>query len=496
MVLLVAVVVALLTGGLYVVLATPRYTAQAAVRFQAANESLSLVGTPASADVQPDKTAAQNARRIVQLDVAAGVRHTLRLGESAQALLDSVTAQVEPASNLITVSVEAGDATAAARRANAFVMQAQGLFAREERSRLSRAAQRLRRQLPRVHGSIQRAAYADSISRLISLSTLAQPLEVVEPATVPTQASSPRPLRDLVFALILGLLVGLGAVLAREFFDRHLFDVGDVEAEYQLPVVGSVGEDALGQTDVSTERHGFTQGDWEAFRIIRSNLRFLDVDREVTSVAVTSAQPEEGKSTVALWLAHASAVAGKRTLLVECDLRRPVLAARTGLTAAPGLTDYLAGDKSPSDVLQDLRLGSEDGDIADAGEASATLIPAAGFRCITAGSPSLRPAELLASNRFEEFAVQVSEAFDLIIFDTAPVLAVGDTLELLSRVDGVLVCARTGRLTREHIGAARAALERFPDTSAGLVLTGLARDEGVGYYGYYDTYRSRRTAEG
>jgi capsular exopolysaccharide synthesis family protein len=195
----------------------------------------------------------------------------------------------------------------------------------------------------------------------------------------------------------------------------------------------------------------------------------------VKTVLVTSALPQEGKSTVATSLASAYVLAGKRTLLVECDLRRPTMAKRLSCEQSPGLSDYLIGQATPTEVVQKVPLVEPQN-----GTAAPTLV------AITAGSPTPRPAELLASKRFGAFLDQVREAYDVVVIDSTPLLSVGDSLQLVPRVDGVVLCVRAEQTTREQARAARQALEHFPDRPTGVVVTGVkpGHELDYGYYSY------------
>ena len=198
-------------------------------------------------------------------------------------------------------------------------------------------------------------------------------------------------------------------------------------------------------------------------------------------MVVTSPLPGEGKSTVAMSLAWAAAIAGKMTLLVECDLRRSVLAERLGIRPTPGLTDAMRGTAEPRDVLQPVDIG-----VAGA-PAGGTAAGSSRFVCITAGTPVPDPAEILASARFAEFLGEVRGAYDLVILDTSPLLSVVDTRELLQLVDGAVVCARSYQTTRDQARATREALDSASIRFAHLVVTGLKlRDDD--YSGYYRRY--------
>jgi Mrp family chromosome partitioning ATPase len=109
--------------------------------------------------------------------------------------------------------------------------------------------------------------------------------------------------------------------------------------------------------------------------------------------------------------------------------------------------------------------------------------------CITAGHSTSLPAELLGSRRFAEFVEGIRHAYDVVVFDSAPVLPVGDTLELLTHVDEILMCIRLGRTTRDQAQAARAAIDRLPDRPTGVVITDIKPSELQSYYGGYGYQR-------
>jgi receptor protein-tyrosine kinase len=207
--------------------------------------------------------------------------------------------------------------------------------------------------------------------------------------------------------------------------------------------------------------------DQESFTLLRTMVGFLDVDDPLRTLAVTSAATGEGKSTVAAALALSYAESGHRTLLVECDLRRPVLGERLDVdTITLGLTDLLARKAELADVVHTL-----DG---------------SGLNVVLAGSRTPRPAELLGSERFQAFVAEVRETYDMVIFDTSPLLALADTLQLLPRMDGALVCVRSGQTTREEVEALNRSLHAVPHGPVGLVITGITpATEGVYGYGNY-----------
>jgi non-specific protein-tyrosine kinase len=227
-----------------------------------------------------------------------------------------------------------------------------------------------------------------------------------------------------------------------------------------------------------------------AFRILRTNLRFLDVDKPPVSVLVSSSMAEEGKTTVAVGLALAAAAGGDRNvLLVEADLHRPVHSERLGLKESPGIADYLSGSAGPNEVVQTL-------EFVDPAQGAASDKNGEGpvrsrLSCITAGSRTPWPAELLSSERFKDFLDKVSKVYDLVVLDSPPILGAPEATELASQVDGVIFCTRLGRTTTDQASAGREALDRLPPRPMGMVVTGVSvRDPG--YYSYAYSYGSER----
>jgi capsular exopolysaccharide synthesis family protein len=305
-----------------------------------------------------------------------------------------------------------------------------------------------------------------------------QPLRIVSAALPPGSPTGPKPLRDVAFAGLLGLLLGVAIALVRDALDRTVTDPDDLESTLGFPLLGYVRSDILGTAPAS--RNGTIEAaeHLDSFRILRANAQFLGGDHPVATLAVTSALPDEGKSTVAVWYAYANALGGKRTILVECDLHRPVVAGALDLDPSPGLTEYLTGDAEASDVRRSVMVEGP------------TAQP---LSVVPAGASTTGPAELLASTRFEKFLDEVAREYELVVLDCPPLLPVGDTLSIVPRVEGVILCVRLGQTTRDQAIAAKDALRRLPERPVGLVLTDSKPGSEYDYSGY-DTPR-REEAE-
>ena len=494
---LAVIVLCALVAVAYVVIKTPKYEATAAETVNDPGQALQKVTGQGGITTLPLQLASAHAPDVTRPEVVADVKRKLGLPGSPDDIRSLVSIEVDP--NAYTVNITATDSNAddAAAIANAFADSDANLSTSQQRAEFARQAAKLEAKLRSTFGvsaadPTAAAIAAQRISILQGLATTAQPVTVSSAAQAPTSATSPKPFRDIGAAIVIGIFLGIAVAFARSLFDRRLRDSGAVEDVFGNPVLARLRHDVFGHTGSATDAESDDLGplepiDSEAFRMLRENLRYLAIDRDLRKIVVTSAVPEEGKSTVAACLAMAFAGAGKRTLLVEADLRKRVLADRFGIDEAPGLSDYLAGRNSPAEVLQSVPVPgatAEQGiDVAwgdkDNGAAPQSLI------CITAGSAPPRPADVLSSERFSAFLQQVGKVYERVIIDSPPLLPVADTLEIVPHIDCMLLCVRLNRTTRDQAKAAKEALEHLPDRPVGLVITDFAERDTAYYRGYY-----------
>jgi non-specific protein-tyrosine kinase len=200
----------------------------------------------------------------------------------------------------------------------------------------------------------------------------------------------------------------------------------------------------------------------EAFRTLRTNLTFSSLREPLHTLVITSPAPEEGKSVTLANLAVTLAQSGKKTIIVDCDLRRPSQHTIWGVPQEPGLTTMvLEGLKKPP--------------LVDVGVENLLLLPS--------GPLPPNPADLLGSPRMDAIVDQVKKMCDIVLFDAPPVIAVTDATLLAAKLDGVLMVLRAGGTRREHAERAKNLLERVNVRLVGAVLTDAMVDAKMG--GYY-----------
>ena len=476
----------------------PVYRASAEVAFQEPTQAPSLVGLGSTTTLTPSQIAAAAADTVTGRAVITQVKHQLKTADSVTALTGAIASQVSPQSGLLTITASGSSPGFATNLANTAAGVLVSQNNQHTRAQFAQVASDIRGRissLPAFQRSASPASpltfYENELARVETLGQFATSAQIAKLAQPPSAPSSAPRSRSVLLGLALGLLLGIIAAFFRDSMDRRLRSPQDVDSSFRLPLLGYVGKRSMGRIAyMANGSRGKQQLDLEQFRILRRNVELLDQEHPPSSVLVTSTVPGEGKTTVASSLAFAMAAAGKRTLLVDCDLRRPALAGRLGIEASPGISEYLAGHASPEEILRTFEFSepprAEQAATATNGHATATRHK---LVCIPAGSSTSRGAELLGSNRFKEFIEQVSATYDVVVLDSSPLLPVADTLEMLPHVDAIVVCARESRTTRGQASAARATLSRFPERPTGVVVTDVrprgAGDEIYAYsYGY------------
>ncbi len=286
---------------------------------------------------------------------------------------------------------------------------------------------------------------------------------VVSEALPPTDAAGPQTVRNTLIAFFTGLILGLLLAIARDKLDNRVLDADDLPEG--LTTLGEVPA-----TRRASEPAAWTSGAVDAqlplaFGRVHANLRFASVDAPIRSLLVTSAVPGEGKSTVSVGLALALAETGARTLLIDADLRRPKIGQYLDLEASVGLADVLVGTVPFADIVQEW--GTR------------------GLHVLPAGTTPPNPKLLLDSHAMSTFLDEVKSAYDVVVVDSPPLLAVVDPLTLTDKVDGVLLVAGRGRVRKRQLGEAVGSLTAAKANLIGVVMNRMPvprdRAEAYGY---------------
>ncbi len=297
---------------------------------------------------------------------------------------------------------------------------------------------------------------------------------IVDGATTPTSPVSPNPKRNLALGLILGLLLGAGIAVLRATLDTTIKSTRQLEELVEAPVLGTIAfdPDAISTPLISGLDTYAPRA--EAFRVLRTNLQFIDPDAHHKVFVVTSSLPGEGKTTTAINLALALAEGGEKVALVEGDLRRPKISEYLRLESAVGLTTVVIGRLELDDAIQQT---AHDG-----------------LAVLTSGATPPNPAELLKSSATAALITSLREKYDIVLIDAPPLLPVTDGALLAAQADGALLVVRHGKTTTDQLAVAVDRLEAVGAAPVGVIFNMTPAKGGDAYgYGYGYGYAPEAT---
>lgn len=298
--------------------------------------------------------------------------------------------------------------------------------------------------------------------------------QLVASASPPTSPVEPRPLRNAVLGVLFGLMLGVGLAFLREYLDDSVKNKDDLErAVPRLPVIGVIPVDTEWKDKARSRVASVTQDRSpvaEAYRTLRTTIQFLTLHRAVRTLQVSSPGAAEGKSTTVANLGVAFARAGRRVVIVDCDLRRPRMNDFFGLPTDVGFTSVLVGEVTVSEALHPVP-----------GEARLSVL--------TSGPLPHNPAEVLTTEAVDDVLEAIDA--DIVLIDAPPILPITDALVLAPRVDATLLVCLVGSTPRKQVVRAVEMLQQVSAPVVGAVLNGVRADDnsyGYSYARYYGSY--------
>lgn len=512
---LVAVVVA--TAGVYAYYASRANVYESSTLVFVKDPGDPVSGVPSLQGT--DRSVQNQASLLYSRDIAATVARKIGYRGTSDELLGRLSVTSREGEDFVSVTVQGNDPREAARVANAYAEEFVTLVNSSQSSRLERALELSRTQLKRIPPGpatlATRQTLGDQIRRLeLALEVPPDLTRQIDPALPASAPSSPKPGRNALFAFVLSLLIATAAAFGLERFDRRLkrpSEIDDVYGHPLLAVLPHSDEPAPMRHDVATLSPEFR----EAFRVLRTNIELSQLDGPPRTIVVSSAVPGEGKSTVVRNLALAFRETGRSVAVVEADLRHPALGALFGVHGGAGFTDVLAGAADLDDVT--LHVGSElpgledlvrrparangarsGGRVANGNGGAATVAkavaagngahaePSGALTLLLSGPKPANPPAVLSSDRALEVLDALRDAHDIVLIDSAPLLAVTDTVPLLRYADAAIFVARLGYTTRDTAKRLVDFIERIPDVEVvGIVANDLSQFDASGFgYGY------------
>jgi receptor protein-tyrosine kinase len=288
---------------------------------------------------------------------------------------------------------------------------------------------------------------------------------IVDEASYNAHQISPNVPLNLVVAALIGLILGAGTALVRDLLDDTITSAKSIETAIDSPVLANIGYDNDVPKHPLLTEAGSHSPRVEAFRLLRTNLQFLNLDTRPKSLVITSAVPGEGKTSTATNLAIALAQTGQRVLLVDGDLRRPKVASVLGLERSVGLTTVLVGRSELQESIQ--------------------KHASSGIYLLASGPIPPNPTEVLQSRAAQALFDRLNDMFDMVIIDAPPLLPVSDAAIMARDVDGAILVVRHGKTTKDQLQQARLRLQQVDANLFGVAVNMSPRRDKGGYgYGY------------
>ncbi|MCV7582228.1 polysaccharide biosynthesis tyrosine autokinase [Micrococcus luteus] len=447
--LLVAPLVGVLATALWSIVQTPRYTSttSAVVSIGAADN----IGVALTADNLAKSKAQQYAELGDSRALAESVVQELSFPLSVEDALEATGVESAPGGALLEITAEESTSERAQELSQAWT---QALAERVQDLESSESAPG---------------------SSIISV-------EILADANLPASPSWPNIPLVLALGAGTGLLIGLGYALARHLLDNRIRSSSMIEERYGLSILGTIPQvgrpkkDATGArarifVDQQAETHNrATFRTTEAFKELRTNIDFLRPDDAPQVITVTSAHPGEGKSSIVTNLAVTLAQAGREVVLIDADLRRPVLSETLGLVGGVGVTDVMLGQATVRDVAQ-------------------TVVDLPNLSFIGAGRIPPNPSEILGSDRFHDMVRSLADNA-LVLIDAPPLLPVTDGAILARRFDGCVLVVSAGRPTVDELDKAISNVQNIGGHILGVVLNRVPTtgSEASSYHYYGQTY--------
>jgi polysaccharide biosynthesis transport protein len=479
------------------------FRASAQVLLSNQNLATALTGVQQTGGVslQADRVAETQADLARVPLVAARTVRQLKLERTADDLLSHSSVAAKPNADLLEFSVTDHDSPLAIRLVTSYAKQFVIFRKQLDTASLERARSEVQQRIRDLEstGDTRSALHSDLLDKEQQLATMealqGSNAALVQPATKAVKVQ-PKPVRNGILGFGLGLILGLGLAFLREALDTRVRNAEEISARLGLPLLARIPAPSrrLRRRNALVTLATPKSPDAEAFRMLRTNLEFVRLGHDASTIVLTSAVEQEGKSTTVANLAVALARAGQRVVLVDLDLRRPFLDRFFETGSAPGLTQVAIGQCSLDDALVPIPIGdlperrllrgSGNGRVSSDAEQLPSL-RSGSLHLLVSGPIPPNPGEFAASDAVADILEALQDRFDIVLTDSPPVLQVGDAMALSSRVQALVVVTRMDVVRRPMLNELRRALESSPARKLGFVVAGAEREEGYGYGGYY-----------
>jgi capsular exopolysaccharide synthesis family protein len=479
------------------------YQGSAEVLLTSSNLPAALTGgADAGGGAQPDRIAATQAAlaRVPEVArrtlAAVGLHH-----RTPEQFLRDSSVTPTPNTDLLEIDIRDHSPVLARRLANAYAEQFTSYKREVDSAGLADALRSLNRQITFLEqtGATSGATYRNLLQArqlLATTAALGPSLAVVVRKADQAQRVEPRPRRALLLGLGLGIVLAVGLAFGLEGLDTRARNDDEIWQRLGLPLLArlpSTQRRPWGKTRPPRQGSGLRsrlrvpssapvhstspivvhpQAPLaDAYRVLRTNVDLVNVDRGARLIMVTSAEPDDERPIVSANLAIAFARAGRHVILADLDLRNPSLARLFGVRPEPGVTDVALGTARRSRALAELPVGPVATNGGGPNGNGAT--PTARLEVLVAGHPPPEGSEFVSTHGFAELLIGLRQRADLVVLDAPPMLSSGDAIALGTQAEGLIVVVRRNTVRRQTLDELRRVLAVSPAAKLGVVVTGV-----------------------
>jgi polysaccharide biosynthesis transport protein len=479
---------------------SPLYRAKADVLFKGASVVTAItnvdpLGPDPNRYLTTQSGIARDPRLAKRIAAASGIP-----GMTSGRVLSESTITPSIDSDILTISVEDPDRTAAERLANTYASQFAEFTTGLATQNVDDALNLLQVRLKSLegHGQANSALYASLLQQQAQLATVGRLMAGIARVLQPADGAAkiqPRPKRNAILGFLFGGVVGLALAFLAEALDRRVRDEHEIDAALGIPLLARIPQPprALQRRDGLVMLNEPSGPQAETFRKLRTSIEFVNPDGAARTIMVTSAMEQEGKSTTIANLGVALARGGRRVAVVDLDLRRPYLSRLFHVGGRPGITDVALKRATLTDALRPIVLASGIREMASLNgqgpSQNGTTASEGLLHLLPAGTLPPSAGEMLQDPRLPSVLDELATRFDVVLIDAPPLLAFGDTMTLSSHVDAIFAITRLGRVQRPILHEFARQLQNCQAKRLGYVLTGVEHSESYRYmYEAYEYY--------